>query len=382
MMNFRKIAAASKGRLLLRYFTEDTPEPIHPPAVDAAGRQLEEGGRLTSYYTGRDSRATWRPDMPAILAEAVGIDPSKMPRDIEMSRLFEGRRADSGEAWSQHKRKLSGFDLVFSPDKSVSLAAELAPTSAEAALIWNAIDRAADRAMRYVAQTVGWARKGAGGEDGADPGAVGWIAFRHHTARPTMLLQDGPNGQTYLYDAPVAGDPHMHIHNFLLNLVVTADGRIGSLDTKALTDARIKEFGAYFQAVLADELRRLGIRVGYDENEQAIVIEGVPDDARKAFSKGRQQILHKAKAFAVTQGLDWDSMAAEDKMNVLRDAGAEGRLGKMKADEKRLWRAQAETLGWRHQTVLEEVEHERLADKNRFDRAYQFAARHLAQEFH
>jgi hypothetical protein len=58
MMNFRKIAAAPKGRRLLRYFTEDTPEPIHPPPVDAAGRQLEEGGRLTAYHTGRDSRAT------------------------------------------------------------------------------------------------------------------------------------------------------------------------------------------------------------------------------------------------------------------------------------------------------------------------------------
>ena len=253
MMNFRKIAAASKGRLLLRYFTEDTPEPIHPRPVDAAGRHLEEGGRLTAYYTGRDSRATWRPDMPAILAKAIGIDPSKMPRDAELSRLFEGRRADTGEAWSQHKRKLSGFDLVFSPHKSISLAAEFAPTGAESALLWNAVDRAADRAMRYVAQEVGWARKGAGGEDGADPGAVGWIAFRHHTARPTMLLQDGPGGPTYLYDAPTAGDPHMHVHNFLMNVVATADGRIGSLDTRAFTDARVKEFGAYFQAVLAAE---------------------------------------------------------------------------------------------------------------------------------
>jgi hypothetical protein len=33
VLNFRKIAAASKGRLILRCFTEDTPEPIHPPAV-------------------------------------------------------------------------------------------------------------------------------------------------------------------------------------------------------------------------------------------------------------------------------------------------------------------------------------------------------------
>ena len=40
MMNFRKIAAASKGRLVLRYFTEDKPEPTHPQALDEAGRQL------------------------------------------------------------------------------------------------------------------------------------------------------------------------------------------------------------------------------------------------------------------------------------------------------------------------------------------------------
>jgi hypothetical protein len=173
MMNFRKIAAASKGVLILRYMTQNTPEPSHPPPVDAAGRQLEEGGRLTSYYTGRDSRATWRPDMPALIAEAIGVDPRRMPRDQEMARLFEGRRADNGEAWSQHKRKISGFDLVFSPHKSVTLAAEFAPTAAECALIWNAIDRANDRAMRYVAQEVGWARKCAGGADGADPGAVG-----------------------------------------------------------------------------------------------------------------------------------------------------------------------------------------------------------------
>jgi hypothetical protein len=109
--------------------------------------------------------------------------------------------------------------------------------------------------MRYVAHVLSRARRGHGGEGGSDPGAIGWISFRHHTARPTLPIQDGPGGQTYLFDAPLAGDPHMHVHNFLFNLVVTAEGRIGSLDTKALTATRVKEFGAYFQAILADELR-------------------------------------------------------------------------------------------------------------------------------
>jgi len=382
MLNFRKIAASSKGRLLLRYFTEDTPEPIHPPAIDAQGRRLEGGGRLTAYYTGRDSRATWRSDMPAILAKSIGINPRAMPRDVELSRLFEARRADNGEAWSRHTRKLSGFDLVFSPHKSVSLAAEFAATPAESAQICNAVDRANDRAMRHVAQVLGWARKGAGGEAGADPGAVGWVTFRHHTARPTLHIQDGRGGETYLVDAPVAGDPHLHLHNFLMNLVVTADGRVGSLDTRALTDARVKEFGAYFQAVLADELRRLGVRIGYDAKKEAVVVLAVPEEVSAVFSKRDKQILQKAKAFAKSRGLDWNDISADRKFDIVHEASADGRLGKMKTDERRIWREQAVALGWQHETVLEGIEHEHLTDAERFDRAYEFAARYLADEFH
>jgi len=381
MMNFRKIAAASKGKLLLRYFTEDTPEPIHPPPVDEKGRRLEEGGRLTAYYTGRDSRATWRPDMPALVARAIGIDPRTMPKDQELSRLFEGKRADDGQAWSVHKRKHSGFDFVLSPHKSVSLAAEFAATPSESAAIWHAVDRANDRTMRYVAQVLGWARKGAGGQDGAEAGAVGWVSFRHHTARPTLNIQDGPAGQTYLYDAPVAGDPHMHVHNFFMNLVVTPDGRVGSLDTKELTEVRIKTFGAYFQAMLAEELRRLGVRTAYDAGEQAVVITCIPENVSKIFSKRDKQILRHAKTFAESQGLDWDGLSAERKMNLVREASADGRLGKMKADERRLWREQALALGWEHETAFENAAYEKLMDAERLDRAYAFAARHLAEEF-
>ena len=382
MMNFRKIAAASKGRLLLRYFTENTPEPIHPPALDAAGRQLDEGGRLTAYYTGRDSRATWRPDMPAALEKAAGIDPRKMPRDVAMSRLFEGRRADDGEAWSKHPRKLSGFDLVFSPHKSITLAAEFAVTPAESAAIWNSIDRANDAAMRYVAKVLGWARKGQGGEDGADPGAVGWISFRHHTARPTLHVQDGAGGQTYLFDAPVAGDPHAHIHNFLMNLVVTDDGRIGSLDTRALTDARVKEFGAFFQAVLADGLRRLGAHVDYDAGRQAVVLTAIPEEANKTYSKRDREILRHAKTFAAGQGLEWDELSADRKLEIVEEASQKGKLGKMKTDERRIWREQAEALGWAHTTVMEGARGEALTDYERLDRAYEFTAKALAKEFH
>jgi len=242
MMTFRKLSAASKGSLLLAYSTEQTPEPNHEPGP-AAGRVLDAGERLTAYYTSRDSRATWRPDMPLAAAQALGLDATRMPRDADLTRLFEGKRADTGEAWSAHERKISAYDFTFSPHKSVTLAAEFAATAAESAAIWNAIDRANDAAMRYVARGLGWTHKGDGGEDSADPGAVGWVSFRHHTARPTLAVQDGPDGATYLADAPVGDDPHAHVHNALFNMVVTDDGRVGSLDTQRL-HARVHEFGA------------------------------------------------------------------------------------------------------------------------------------------
>ena len=37
MINFRKLAAASSGKLLRAYFTENTPEPIHDPAITPGG---------------------------------------------------------------------------------------------------------------------------------------------------------------------------------------------------------------------------------------------------------------------------------------------------------------------------------------------------------
>jgi len=91
---------------------------------------------------------------------------------MELDRLFEAKRADNGEGWSQHQRKNSGFDFVFSPHKSVSLAAEFASNPAEAAAIRNAIWAANDDALRYAADDLALARKGHAGEKGADHGEI------------------------------------------------------------------------------------------------------------------------------------------------------------------------------------------------------------------
>lgn len=386
MMTFRKLAAASAGRLIRAYFTENAPTPTQDAAMvgigEDGGPQMDPGGRLTAYYTRRDSRASWRPDMPRSVAAALGIDPTRPPRDADLDRLFEAKRADTGEAWSRHERKNSAFDFTVAPHKSVTLAAEFAETPAEAALIWNAIDRANDATMRYVAREIGWARKGAGGEDGAEPGAVGWVSFRHHNARPTMQVQDGPSGTTYLADIPVPGDPHAHIHNGFFNLVVTDEGRIGSLDSKRLTGTRVHEFGAYFQAQLGDELRRLGVRTAYDAREEAVMLPAIPQAAVDAFSKGRRQTVRNAKRFAKEQGLDWNALSADRKFGLLSSAAVVERRSKEDGrTDREVWRDQARAMDWHHKTVMEGAASPALTDAERHDRAYEHAARHLAREF-
>ena len=383
MMTFRKLAANSDGRLIRAYLTENTPEP-EPGADMEPGPRTDPGGRLTAYYTGRDSRASWGPGMGTHVAAALGIDPTKPPTNIELDRLFETKRGDTGERWetASRPREISAYDLTISPHKSVSLAAEFAQSPAEAAAIREAIRRANDDTMRYVASEIGWARKGEGGKDGADPGEVASVSFFHHTARPTLQVKDGQSGVTYLAEVPLSGDPQDHIHNSMFNMVATESGRVGSLDTKRLQN-RVHEFGAYFQAQLAMRLREIGIRTEYDAKEEAFVLPAIPQIAVDQFSKGRKQTEHNAKAFARSQGLDWSGLTAERKFGLLSAAAVAERRSKGDGlTEKHGWHDQAEQIGWKHTTVLERASAPVLTDAERFDRAYAFAARHIADEFH
>ena len=381
MLNFRKVAADGDGEKIRRYLTQETPEAEPSVAIDPAGRLLEPGERLTAYYTGRDERASWRPDMPQLLSRALGIDAEQRPRDAELDRLFEARRADNGEAWTEHARKNSGFDFVFSPHKSVSLAAEFAATPAETAAIRNAIMSANDDALRYASDDLAWARKGHAGEKGADHGEIGWVTFAHDAARPTLPIQDGPNGATYLVDAPIAGDPHYHLHNFIPNLVVTEDGRIGSIDARALTADKVHEYGAYFQAKLADRLRTLGIRTGYDDAAQAVTLPDIPEAAVSLFSKRDRQVIGDAKQYARENDLDWDDLSFDRKKQLLHEASDAGRLGKTKEDARQVWRAQAAAIGWTHKTVLNSAPAPVLTATERHDAAYAYAADALSRDF-
>ena len=373
MMNLRKISAKADGRLIRAYLTEHT--ALTPPMPE------EHQGKVLATYYGRDARATWRADMAPEVAAALGIDTTAGPTEQALDRLFEAKRADTGEAWSQAPRDISAVDFVTSVEKSVSLAITFARSDEERAALLQAVWRANDRAMRYVGQELGWARRGAGGQDGAEPGQVGWVSFMHFQARPTLALQDGPDGQTYVMDVAVPGDPQVHVHNPMFNLVVTEGGHVGSLDTAEM-QGRVKEFGATFQGFLANELDRLGIGTEYDKGEQAIAISCIPEEVREAFSKGHKATVHKAKRYARDQGLDWDALGVDKKLDILANTAQHTKLSKDDGPrDERSWHEQAKALGWHHETAITGERREVPPPEERIARAAAFTARHIEEEF-
>jgi hypothetical protein len=282
-----------------------------------------------------------------------------------MSRLSEARRADTRGPWSQHKRKLNGLDLVFSPHKSVSLAAEFAATPAESAAMWNAVDRASDRAMRYVAHVLGWARNGASGEDG-------------RRSRRGWLDQFPPP-----HGAADAGDP-------------------GSAARPNCSTLRSPATRTCTSIILDESCRHRGRAcwVAGLEGTDRCPLEGIrrllPGSAgRRAAAAGRPHRLRRGRANGGRLAIPSTTVrrsarragrsstrrrptpktrASTGRLGGRRQDGhpagrrCRGRLGKMKPEERNIWREQAAALGWHHRMAMEGVVHERLSDGERFAR--------------
>jgi Ti-type conjugative transfer relaxase TraA len=205
----------------------------------------------------------------------------------ELTPVLEGRDPATGEAISHrhHKARMPGFDLTFRAPKSVSLLHALGPKDASNEVV-NAHDSAITAALDYLERHTAVGRRGT---DGVEPiGSSGFVAaaFRHRTSR--------------------AGDPLLHTHVLVANLIHCWDDKWSALDGRLLY-SHAKTAGYLYQAQLRKELtRRLGVewtRVGNGTAE----IEGIPRSAITEFSRRRAEIEirmeqrgeHSAKAAQV-----------------------------------------------------------------------------------
>jgi len=172
--------------------------------------------------TGKQLRARRQPKARLITIER--IDPFSDERRIETKKLAP----------------VAGFDLVFSPPKSVSLLHALGDEDTRRAVneahvgAWHA-------ALGYLEDEACVTRRGAQGVNREHASGFVGAAYQHRTSR--------------------AQDPHLHTHVIVANMAQSpSDGKWRTLDGEPILKSYRLAAGYLYQAHLRAELtRRLGV---------------------------------------------------------------------------------------------------------------------------
>ncbi|MGA8682555.1 MAG: MobF family relaxase [Acidimicrobiales bacterium] len=169
---------------------------------------------------------------------------------------------------------VAGFDLTFSPSKSVSVAWALADEETRQ-VIYDCHHQAVDYVLSYAEREVFHSRSGTNGIVTEDIDGVIAASFTHFDSR--------------------AGDPQLHDHVIIWNRArSSSDGRWRTLDSRAIFQSR-SALSSMHQGVLSDLLTmRLG--VGWDARDRRhsdrarFEITGVPEALMAEFSQRAEQI--------------------------------------------------------------------------------------------
>jgi len=161
--------------------------------------------------------------------QAIAPAASEAERAEERARIEAEERARGGRL----RAPVAGFDLTFSPSKSVSVAWALADADTRA-VIYSCHRRAIDIVLTYAEREVFHSRSGKGGVVQEDVGGVVATAFTHWDSR--------------------AGDPQLHDHVVVVNRARSvSDGAWRTLDSRGLFKNAVA-LSELHQGVLADLL--------------------------------------------------------------------------------------------------------------------------------
>ncbi|MFG3423208.1 MobF family relaxase [Micromonospora sp. NPDC048063] len=270
------------------------------------------------------------------LARAVGAkmfaeQHGRRPRDSTELRKYIAQVA------KPKAQAVTGYDLVFTPPKSVSVLWGLGDDATR-----RAIEEAHEQAWRSVISdaesTVIKTRAGRAGVAQLDaPSGVIAAAFRHHDSR--------------------TGDPNLHTHVAIANRVKAADGRWRTIDGRALFAAAVSMSESYNARVVSEVAARLGATTNAVDpgrgRRPVHEIAGVHQDLLTLFS-GRSATIASRTAELVDQyARDHGHEPTEEvRHKLVQQATLDSRpakpharsLGSMRAE----WRARAvETIGAR-----------------------------------
>jgi conjugative relaxase-like TrwC/TraI family protein len=237
---------------------------------------------VEDYYVGGEAPGQWM----AGGGRALGLAGQVSPDDLRA--VLSGRDPTSGTRLGQ-PHKVPGFDLTFRAPKSVSVLFGLGDAGT-ARQVRDAHDQAVAAALDWAERHVVWSRRGHGGTKQVRGQGLIAAAFRHRTSRN--------------------GDPHLHTHVLVPNMVLGVDGKWATIDARWVYTSA-KTIGYLYEAQLRHNLT-VALGVEWGQVVKGIAdIEHIPAGVLKAFSTRRAEIeermavrnQHSAKA-AMVAALD------------------------------------------------------------------------------
>ncbi|MBB1510612.1 MobF family relaxase [Tessaracoccus sp. MC1756] len=220
-----------------------------------------------------DVRATIRNELATrIFTERAGRAPTPLELSTEVARLSRNPTT-----------ACAGYDVTFTPVKSVSALWAVAPQSMAAA-IEAAHNAAVTDALTYLEQRVLYSRRGAGGVRQVDVRGLIAASFTHRDSR--------------------AGDPNLHTHVAIANKVQALDGTWLAIDGRPLFAGLVSVSEVYNTHLEAHLTHTLGLQFAAGgeavEGKRSVrEIVGVPSGLREAWSSRRAAIEARQAELAV-----------------------------------------------------------------------------------
>jgi conjugative relaxase-like TrwC/TraI family protein len=301
-----------------------------------AGDPVSEGQMLALFGHGHHPFAS----APAGLARDT--DPDRGPASVQLGTPF----ITTGPRVS-----VAGYDLTFSPVKSVSALWALAGPQV-AAQVEAAHTAAVTDTIGWLERTAAYTRLGAGGLRQVDVTGLLAVAFTHRDSRN--------------------GDPDLHTHVAISNKVPTLDGRWRALDGRALHAAAVAASERYNTRLEAQLVHRLGVTFTDQATRAGLrpvrELAGVPAELLAAWSTRRVQITAgHAQLLARFRASYGRHPSTAEGHALAQQATLETRPAKhgprSEAEQRRAWRTQADrVLGAdAAERVVDRVVHQRPA---------------------
>src|SRR5262245_46957014 len=216
---------------------------------------------IEDYYTGGEAPGRWI----ASGGKALGLVGEVEADDLHA--VLSGRDPSTGTRLGQAHR-VPGFDLTFRAPKSVSVLFGLGDAGLSRQ-VRDAHDHALEAALDWTERHAVWSRRGHGGTAQVRGEGLIAAAFRHRTSRN--------------------GDPHLHTHVLVPNMVLSQDGRWATLDARWVYTSA-KTIGYIYEAQLRHNLT-VALGVEWRPVSEGIAdIAHIPPEVLKGFSSRRAEI--------------------------------------------------------------------------------------------